>query len=245
MQKKFLLFLLVLLQFFLVGCTSQGTEVVLSEVSTDAASADMASMDTTQGSAAEDSASDGAGVSAVDAVSGAESSFDTEEEIAGREAAKAVICVYVCGAVKVPGVYELSEGSRCLDAVDAAGGFSEEADRNYVNLAALLTDGVKLQIPTIEEVGGTQSSKIESFDGGSALDGGGSTGSGSAGSGLININKASKEELTALPGIGNATAEKIVKFREEHGGFKTLEDIMKVSGIKDKLFSRIREYITI
>jgi competence protein ComEA len=245
MQKKFLLFLLVVLQFFLVGCTSQGTEVVLSEVSADAASADVESVDVARDLAAADSASDGAGISAVDAVSEADSSFDKEDEAAGGDAALAVICVYVCGAVKEPGVYELSEGSRCLDAVDAAGGFSEDADRNYVNLAALLTDGVKLQIPTIEEVEGTAPGKIDSFEGGSVPDVGGGTGAGLAGSGLININKASKEELTALPGIGNATAEKIVKYREEHGGFKNLEDIMKVSGIKDKLFSRIREYITI
>ncbi len=244
MQKKFLLFLLVVLQFFLVGCTSQGTEVVLSEVSVDAASADMASVDETRDSA-KDSAPDGADVSEVNAVSEAVSSFAAETETAGGDAATAVIFVYVCGAVVEPGVYELSEGSRCLDAVVAAGGFSEDADRNYVNLAALLTDGVKLQIPTIEEVAGAMTGKIDSFDGGSAPDVGGSSGAGSAGSGLININKASKEELTALPGIGNATAEKIVKYREEHGGFKALEDIMKVSGIKDKLFSRIREYITI
>ena len=62
---------------------------------------------------------------------------------------------------------------------------------------------------------------------------------------MININRASKQELTALPGIGDSTADKIVRYREEHGDFKSIEEIMKVSGIKDKLFSRSKEYITV
>ena len=169
-----------------------------------------------------------------------EAQGETQEPV--KEEIPQSVVVYVCGAVVDPGVYELPEGSRIDDAVLAAGGFSEDADRTYVNLAARVTDGAKLQIPTtLETSDEALTAGIDSFDG-EAL----GTGSGPAqDSELININTASLNELTTLPGIGEGIAGKIIKYRDENGSFKCIEDIMKVSGIKDKLFSKIKDHIIV
>ena len=97
-------------------------------------------------------------------------------------------------------------------------------------------------IPTIEETKDASVAQgIDSFDTASDLNGD----TGSDPGGLININTASKEQLVTLPGIGDGIAGKIIKYREENGSFKSIEDIMKVSGIKDKLFSKIKDHITV
>ena len=228
MQKNIIL--CIILALILSGCAKSGAELVLvdandrSEVSSEAAFAGEESVDT----------------AGRDLPLPETQVRDSEED----EKEPSVIYVYVCGAVKNAGVYELPEGSRIIDAVEASGGFSEAADETYVNLAATLGDGVKLLIPTREETGDPEVGKqIQSFDLGSdaSLENVGD----SSGSGLININTASKDELTAIPGIGSSTAQKIVTYREENGSFKSVEDIMNVSGIKDKLFSKIRDYITV
>ncbi|WP_026666937.1 helix-hairpin-helix domain-containing protein [Butyrivibrio sp. AE2005] len=181
---------------------------------------------------------------------GAESYSDdsTGEESIGssEEISSQVLVVYVCGAVSEPGVYELSFGSRINDAVIAAGGFSDEADTTYVNLAAEISDGAKLRIPTLEETeeikgkGNVLSEDFNSFD---------KTGHDvdvkSVNCELININSATEEELKTLPGIGDSIAARIVKYRQQNGKFNSIEDIMEISGIKDKLFSKIKEYITV
>ena len=162
------------------------------------------------------------------------------------ESGEESLIVYVCGAVSEPGVYELSSGSRVNDAVNAAGGFSEEADTTYVNLAAQISDGAKLRIPTLEETeevkgkGNVLSEELYSCDK-TGLD----VDAKSDNSGLININSASEEELKTLPGIGDSIAARIVKYRQQNGKFNSIDDIMKISGIKDKLFSKIKEYITV
>lgn len=207
-----------LMLMFLTGCTSANKEIILS--------------DNTANNTLE-----------AEAFSSQEDSGKETEtpETLDNEPPENVV-VYVCGAVVNPGVYELSEGSRIDDAITAAGGFSEDADRTYVNLAARLSDGSKLQIPTISETSDEALAKeIESFDTG---DNGYKSGA-SDGSGLININTASQTELATLPGIGEGIAGKIIKYRDENGSFKSIEDIMKVSGIKDKLFSKIKDQITV
>ena len=156
--------------------------------------------------------------------------------------------VYVSGYVNNPGVYELSAGSRVIDAIDAAGGYSKEAYDNYLNLASLISDGQMIYVPSEEEVsqgnvesiagnGGTSGISVNGNGGNS-----GSNGTGNSG-GLININSASKEELMTLPGIGESKADKIIAYREENGRFSTPEGIMEISGIKDGLYNKIKDKI--
>ena len=158
--------------------------------------------------------------------------------------------VYVSGYVNNPGVYELSAGSRVIDAIDAAGGYSKEAYENYLNLASLIADGQMIYVPSEEEVeSGSIERGVASGADGSGVGGvtggnGGGNGGNSSGSGaLVNINQASKEELMTLPGIGESKADKIIAYREENGRFSTPEGIMEISGIKDGLYNKIKDKI--
>ena len=158
--------------------------------------------------------------------------------------------VYVSGYVNNPGVYELSAGSRVIDAIDAAGGYSKEAYDNYLNLASLIADGQMIYVPSEEEVeSGSIERGVASGADGSGVGGvtggnGGGNGGNSSDSGtLVNINQASKEELMTLPGIGESKADKIIAYREENGRFSTPEGIMEISGIKDGLYNKIKDKI--
>ena len=158
--------------------------------------------------------------------------------------------VYVSGYVNNPGVYELSAGSRVIDAIDAAGGYSKEAYDNYLNLASLISDGQMIYVPSEEEVEsgsierGVASGADGSGAGGVTGGNGGGNGGNSSGSGaLVNINQASREELMTLPGIGESKADKIIAYREENGRFSTPEGIMEISGIKDGLYNKIKDKI--
>lgn len=137
------------------------------------------------------------------------------------------ICVYVCGAVEIPGVVFLSDGSRVADALEAAGGFAEDAAQEAVNLAAKVSDGEKLYFPTREEYV-PQAQQEEA-----------------AAAGLVNINTADVSQLCTLPGIGESRAADIIAYREAHGSFAACEDIMQVSGIKESVYSKISGKITV
>ncbi len=164
-----------------------------------------------------------------------------EEEFAQKEPDQSLAeqeepacVVHICGAVNRPGVYALPEGSRVCDAVEAAGGLSEEASGSSVNQAERLVDGMQIVVPTLEEV------KNGGYTWGAAAKGGGETEDG-----LVNINTASREELMQLPGIGETRAEAILNYRQEQGRFQTIEDIMKVDGIKEASFEKLKELITV
>lgn len=151
--------------------------------------------------------------------------------------------VHVCGAVEAPGVYVLPEGSRVVDAVEAAGGTLESASEESLNQALPVTDGMQIYVPTMEEAEKSQEwihTGERSGQPGSAAvsESNGSTGK-------ININTADVTTLCTLPGIGESRASSIVAYREEHGGFSTIEDIMKVSGIKDAAFGKIKDKICV
>ena len=151
------------------------------------------------------------------------------------------IYVHVCGQVRSPGVYGLPEGSRVTDAVEAAGGFLAEAAAEAVNLAARVADGSKVVIPSKEEAQaalGVSGWYEEESQPAKEAAGGGAVAP-------VNINEADAGQLTAIPGIGQTRAEAIVAYREENGPFRTAEDIMKVTGIKDGLFAKIKDYITV
>lgn len=149
------------------------------------------------------------------------------EQLAEEPTPKPVteIFVHVCGAVREPGVVRLAEDSRAADALAVAGGFREDAAQDAVNLAARLTDGEKLYFPTVEEATAQASEKTST--------------------GLVNINTADKEALCSLPGIGEAKAEDILRYREENGSFGSCEDIMLVPGIKTSVYNKIKEKITV
>lgn len=161
-----------------------------------------------------------------------------------------LLCVHVCGAVMRPGVYELPVGCRVYQAVQEAGGFAEDADQNYVNQAQTLRDGVKLVIPTKEEVedfstaGDSNTGVLAGIVDESSWDK--ETGeSGQTTDGRININTATEAELCNIQGIGGTRAAAIVAYRESHGSFQKPEDIMKVSGIKEGLYGKIKDSIRV
>ena len=145
--------------------------------------------------------------------------------------------VHVAGAVVRPGVYALSEDSRVTDAVEAAGGFVAEADKNALNLAARLDDGERLDIPY---VAGFVAADTQGFV--VVTEG---TPSPLAGADLVNINTASAEELDKLPGIGLTTAQRIIAYRTDNGPFAAIEDIINVSGIGTATYDEIKDLITV
>ena len=143
-----------------------------------------------------------------------------------------------CYIAERPKVYRRNGDSRIYEAVDAAGGFTENAARECVNLASKVSDGMQITIYNKEEAaslpaGGTSAGKNSGQD------------QMSGSSSLVNLNTATKEELMTLKGIGESKAEDIIRYREKSGGFKKIEDIMKISGIKEAGFQKIKDSITV
>lgn len=175
----------------------------------------------------------------------------------GAKETASQIRVHVCGQVRYPGVYELEEGSRVWDAVQAAGGLTQEADAEGVNLARILEDGSKVTIP-LYRVSGAGEAQSDDTPGNAlpedredwyeAPSGAGEASgihSAQDTSGRVDINRAGEAELVTIPGIGQTRAQAIVSYREEHGPFAAIEDIMQVTGIKEGLFAKIRDYISV
>ncbi len=135
------------------------------------------------------------------------------------------ICVHVCGQVCRPGVVMLPEGSRAWEAVEAAGGLAEEACEAAVNLAAVLRDGEKLYIPAVGEAVAKEDCEADG--------------------GLVNLNTADAGRLKTLPGIGESRASDILSYREKNGAFRSVEEIMQVPGIKESIYEKIRDMITV
>ena len=158
-----------------------------------------------------------------------------------KEENKNKIIIHIIGEVINEGVVEIDEGSRIIDAVNEAGGFTLDADTSKINLAYVLKDGQKVIIPSIyneEEI------NVVSSDSGANVIEENSESNGSNNY-LVNINNASKQELQTLPGIGESTAQKIINYREKNGDFFDIEDIKNVSGIGDSKFDSIKDLITV
>lgn len=148
---------------------------------------------------------------------------------------KEMYWVYVCGEVSVPGVYELTEGSRIKDAIESAGGFTEKAAREYWNLAQKIEDGMKIVVLSQEEAvadpyGIQKEGNIMRSE---------------AGDDRVNLNHATMEQLQKLPGIGAAKASDIIEYRKANGEFSAIEDIMNVPGIKESVFEDIKDKIIV
>ena len=182
-----------------------------------------------------------------------------DKNTAGDASGQSAIFVDVGGAVNISGLFALPAGSRVADAIEAAGGLTDEANVKFINRAAILNDGDRLYVPTEAEVrNGTapptagQVTSNGGYMGGSGSVSGGSesnkseTGNaGSPGQGLINLNTADSEELQKLNGVGPVTAQKIIDYRTKRGGFNKIEDLMNVSGIGAKTFEKLKDYITV
>lgn len=170
---------------------------------------------------------------------------------ASSEEAKTLV-VHICGAVSAPGVYELPAGSRIIDAVEAGGGFLPEADEACCNLAEEIVDGCQIYIMTksescadgqTEKKAGIQTSPDSDMQ---TTDRNVRSNSTTAlENGLVNLNTADVAALMTLPGIGESRAKAIISYREQHGAFAKIEDIMKISGIKQAAFSKIKDKITV
>ena len=152
------------------------------------------------------------------------------EEISSEVPAK--IKIYIAGEVVSPGVYELDENSRIEDAINIAGGLTKDAFLRDVNLACILEDAMKIYIPNKND---NENIEIISSN---------TTNTTSTSNG-ININKADASELESIPGIGPSTAQKIITYRNENGKFSSIDDIKNISGIGDKKFESIKEYLSV
>ncbi|WP_223638056.1 helix-hairpin-helix domain-containing protein [Planococcus sp. 4-30] len=161
----------------------------------------------------------------------AESPQQTETPENENPVIESTLMIDMKGQVVSPGVYELPAGSRMQDAIDAAGGFTPEADSRSINLALIVVDETSLYVPAAgEEI---------------ILPAAQQTAPGSSGSTLININLATETELMELPGIGPSKAAAILAYREEAGSFKTPEELTEVTGIGDKTFEQLKELIIV
>lgn len=165
-----------------------------------------------------------------------ETGTEETKEKTGKEtkAEESMILVHVCGAVVSPGVYELSEGSRVYEAVEAAGGMTEDAASDYLNMAGSLSDGSKITVPFLSAL--SEEERYGLSDDGDMKD---------TKEALVDINHADKEMLMTLPGIGEAKAEAVIAYRKEHGAFGSAEDIMLVPGIKEAAYEKLKDKITV
>lgn len=153
-----------------------------------------------------------------------------------EEAETNSIIVYVCGAVKENKVVTLEENSRICDAIDAAGGLTDDADITAINLAYILEDGEKIYIPKKGEEINVETDNSFNYQ---------SSSYSSVKSNKININTATQTELETIPGIGPSTALKIINYREENGKFSNIDDIKNISGIGDAKYQKIKNYISV
>lgn len=160
--------------------------------------------------------------------------LETVEDVVEESKIEESVIVYICGAIEHTGVYELPVGSRVYEVIEMAGGLTKDAAYDVINQARVLEDGEQIKIVTakeaekIKQVVGTDVSTL----GDSCID-----------SRKIDINHASVDELTTLPGIGTQKAKAIETYRNEQGGFQTIEDITKISGIGDSIFQKIKDKI--
>jgi competence protein ComEA len=150
--------------------------------------------------------------------------FSINEQTSDSAVIEQYLYVHIVGEVVTPGMYQLPLGARLVDAVFAAGGLTELADNSSVNLARELSDGEQVVVSSVNQ----QSETL-----------------GTSSGGLISINRASDKELEELPGIGPALSARIIAWREANGGFKSIEDLLKVSGIGENLLSGLKDSVTL
>jgi competence protein ComEA len=171
-------------------------------------------------------------------------SSDTAKEIPQSEELEA-FPVYLVGAVKNPGIYTINSGAYLFELIEMAGGMTEEAAAESINLAAAINSNQLIRIPTEADILNDPDLKYITEDEPENMNQKSENNLKDGLPRLININQAGSSELEELPGIGNVTAQLIISYRQKNGDFSQIEDIMKVSGIKESRFERIRELITV
>lgn len=159
-----------------------------------------------------------------------------------KSAGKQKLMVDVKGAVKKPGVYEVKPGMRVVDGIELAGGLTESADRKNINMALQLSDQQVVYIPIKGEIKDFDPKHLMGTAGNAGNE---SLASSSSAGELVNINTADKNALLTLNGIGDKKADQIISYREEQGGFKTIDDLKQVQGIGDKIFAGLKDSITV
>lgn len=227
-----LFLVLLFVTVFLQGCGKDGETLFTSaagSMESTEASGDAGDFEGTEAFVPEDAGGE--------KLPGAEGTLTAEESSEAEP-----VIVHICGAVKAPGVYELEQGSRVMDAVNAGGGFLPEAAQDSCNLAEPVTDGCQIYIMTKQE--SLEAEKTSGIRQTGRISGASAAVSGT-GAGLVDLNTADKTALMTLPGIGESRADDILEWRSKNGGFQRIEDIMKISGIKKGAFEKIKDKITV
>jgi competence protein ComEA len=163
----------------------------------------------------------------------------TQKELAAEEVShqnNSKIAVYLCGAVRHPGVYRMKPDDRICDVLQAAGGFRKKAVRDAVNLARVVKDGEQISIP-FQTHQKSMKKKVSSHRYRQKAS--------SQKSDKVNINQATQDQLMSLSGIGESKAKSIIEYRKEQGSFSSIEDIMKIPGIKEGVFRQIKDKISV
>lgn len=215
--RKHAKILAAMLVFLLCGCNHRDTEYKLTD-STSESTVETASDTRTETDSTETESGESSGKE-------------------GESASEETVQVYICGAVAFPGVYTLPRGSRVVQAVEAAGGFLADAEEKILNLARKVEDGEQITVWTREEAKERGETEPQQMDAGGAEQ--------TSGSGKVNLNTAGKEELMTLSGIGESRADAILAYREANGSFGSIEEIMNIEGIKEKMFEKIRGSIEV
>lgn len=235
----FILLVTLSFPFVLCGCGAKATEdeVVMKLLNEEAANTN--TQNYTENETIQQTAIDIKTISALSAIDDANITESTSQSL----------YIYICGAVENPGVYELEIGSRLYEAVEKAGGLKESADETCLNLARQVVDGEQVVILTreqtkeLQKVGGYIQGQLNSSS--STLNMPSTTGVSTKESELVNINTATISELITVSGIGESRAQAIIAYRETNGNFYSIEDIKKVEGIKEGLFAKIKNKITV
>jgi competence protein ComEA len=192
---------------------------------------------------------EGAGTGQAGAPPGAEGAgTEAADGQANGQAEKLVpLIIYLTGAVIDPGVYELEQGARLNDAIERAGGLAEGAATSYINLATALEDGQHVHIPSEAEIESGEAARIAAGTaGGTGTAAGGTGGAGAAqGEQKVNINTADNAGLESLPGVGVATAQRIIDYREKNGPFASVEGLKDVSGIGEKKYAELADKVCV
>ena len=185
---------------------------------------------------------------------------DSNNDESNSETSSDVVICDVCGAVKQPKVVELKKGSRISDAIEQAGGLTDKADITNINRAAVVNDGDKILIPEkgSDQGGqmpaqspGTGTGQNASSDASASSSAGGSSGNAAGqapqgtGAGKISLNNADSATLQQISGVGPVTAEKIIAYRDQNGGFKNIEQLKEISGIGDKTFEKMKDQVSL